>query len=131
MQRRAIAAALASAIAMSSAGEATAACSHEAFSGNPNAMTTIQMKVSSGEPCAVRHMTTRYGKSEQRRFPSTRMTLNSRPQNGTASISGSRVSYVSKKGFKGTDTFTYTSHHAPIGNNAPRLYRYRMAVTVY
>lgn len=131
MRRLALAALLVICVATGAASNAAAACSHERFKGTPDAVTTIQMKVSSGEPCGVRHMTTRYGKGEQRRFPSTQMTLTGRPKNGTATISGSRVTYVSRKGYTGSDTFTYTSHHAAFGNKPARQFRYQMSVQVY
>lgn len=131
MQRMTAATVLAAAVAMAWAGEAAAACSHENFTGNPNAVTSYRMQVTSGDRCGVRHVTRRYSKSEQRVFPTSRITLNSRPQHGTVSIEGSRVIYASKKGYKGSDTFTYTTQTAPTKSGPGRTYRYQAAVNVY
>lgn len=122
-------AAVVAAIAGTSTGEAAARCNVERFTGNPNAVTTVRMQVSAGERCTIRHMTTRYGKSEQRRFPTSMIALGGRPQHGSVTINGSRVTYAPSKGYTGGDTFTYTTHHAPV-RGEPRAYRYQIAVSV-
>lgn len=110
---------------------AYAACTNEPASGNPNTLTTSRMQTASGEPCTIRHVINHYSNSEQRTRPTTRLRIDRKPQHGTVSLNGSRITYVSAKGFRGSDSFGYSSHHPATKTRPARVFRYQKVINVY
>ena len=60
------------------------------------------MAARAGKPCSIRLRYTS-GTSE-------RVGIAQRPSHGTATASGQRVTYVSRSGYVGSDSFVYTRH---------------------
>jgi Bacterial Ig domain len=96
--------------------------------GIPGGVAQSRMSVGNGEPCVIRNLTTTYGKNDGRRYPTTDLSVIGQPANGRVSENGSRITYVSKKGYRGSDSFTYRSQTN--GPN-PRSYQYRVVIDVY
>lgn len=89
----------------------------------------MRMSVGTGESCVVRNFTQTWGKNDARRFPTTDLSVTSQPSHGHVSENGSRLTYVSNKGFRGADYFTYRSRTQ--GVPVSRTFKYRVVVDVY
>jgi hypothetical protein len=118
----------AAAAALASATSGNADCRVWGSQGIPGGVATARMSVGSGESCVIRNMTFTYGKTDGRRYPTTDLSVTNQPANGIASENGSRVTYISKKGYRGSDSFTYRSQ---TNGPKPRSYLYRVVVDVY
>lgn len=111
------------------AGSASAACRVWGAQGIPNGVASMRMSVGSGENCVIRNFTQTWGKNDGRRFPTTDLSVTSQPAHGRVSENGSRLTYVSSKGYRGADSFTYRSRTQ--GGPVSRTFTYRVIVEVY
>jgi hypothetical protein len=102
------------------------ACRAIGVAGVKGVVVDSTMSLENGKGCFIRHFTTSADAVGNRRFPTTNLSVTSRPSRGSASIEGNRITYRAPAGVRGSDQFVYRAI-TPKGTT----YNYRVLVTIY
>jgi len=100
---------------------AEARCSVERFSGFPNQVVDARMVVSSGTPCSV--------KLKRSLGPTYGFHTAERPSHGSVAVGDNRITYRSRPGYVGADSFVFQSRGETRQGN-PNTIAARIRVTV-
>jgi hypothetical protein len=102
------------------------ACRTRGAEGVSGQVVATSMSLEQGKSCLFRHFTTTSDSIGNRRFPTSDIQVTGRPSQGSVEISGNRVIYKARAGFRGGDSFSYRTRI-----KSGKQFDYRVAVDIY